>query len=277
PFLDSDGHVIACLVGQPCNPSYTKSCHHAYKEIMEGCQSTASTEDEQTHHRGNYPAVHIGVTMPPGGSHPTNLCSGSHGPMVERLLQNGHIKHIASFAEAAFSLWVEGLYEHYKQHSNALLAHHQHLHRIFSKSVFSAVMFNFGPQVWTRKHCDSQNLAFGWCAIQVLGIFDHTKGGHLVLPDLRLVAEFPSGSLILLPSAMLTHANVPVGDGESRASFTQYSSGGLFHYVDNGFQTDTCLQKEDPDEFKHICTLKASYWSLGLKLFSKLSNVVEPV
>ncbi|KAJ7787778.1 hypothetical protein B0H14DRAFT_2537226, partial [Mycena olivaceomarginata] len=86
-------------------------------------------------------------------------------------------------------------------------------------------------------HRDVLNLVFGWCVVQVLGQFDVTKGGHLILWDLKLVVEFPHGALILLPSTTVAHSNVPVQPDEERVSFTQFTAGGIFHYVDNGCQT----------------------------------------
>ena len=108
----------------------------------------------------------------------------------------------------------------------------------FNNSVFSTAAFNFGPNVWTFKHQDSANCLFGWCAIQALDHFDPKAGGHLILWDLKKVIEFPPGALILIPSATMTHSNVPVQPGNSRVSFTQYCAGGLFRYVDNGFRTE---------------------------------------
>ncbi|KAJ7811173.1 hypothetical protein B0H14DRAFT_3479965 [Mycena olivaceomarginata] len=46
--------------------------------------------------------------------------------------------------------------------------------------------------------------------------------------DLKLVVEFPPGALILFPSATISHSNVPVQPGDERASFTQFTAGGIF-------------------------------------------------
>lgn len=110
------------------------------------------------------------------------------------------------------------------------------------------------------------------CAIQALGEFDPTEGGHLVLSDLQLVIEFPPGSLILIPSATLIHSNLPVREGEYRASFTQYCAGNLFRYIDNGFRTEKQLAKEDPSGYQQMCALKATRWQLGLDLLSNISE-----
>ena len=58
---------------------------------------------------------------------------------------------------------------------------------------------------------------------------------YLVLWDMGLVIEFPPGATILIPSATLRHSNVCLNPGDTRMSFTQYSAGGLFRWVDQGF------------------------------------------
>lgn len=86
----------------------------------------------------------------------------------------------------------------------------------------------------TLPHRDSQNYAGGWCAITALGNFDYTKGGHLILWTLGIALEFPAGSTIMIPSALIMHSNVPIGVHETRYSFTNYFAGQLLHWVDNG-------------------------------------------
>jgi hypothetical protein len=136
------------------------------------------------------------------------------------------------------------------------------------------MVFNFGPSVWTFKHRDVCNLPFGWCAVQALGKFDATKGGHLILWDLKLVVEFPAGALILLPSATIAHSNVPVQDGEERMSFTQFTAGGLFRYVDNNFQTQAEVAGGDPAEYKRLMQMKEKRWEEGLALFSTVEELL---
>lgn len=115
------------------------------------------------------------------------------------------------------------------------------------------------------------------CAIQSLGPFDPKFGGHLILWDLRLVIEFPPGATILIPSATLTHSNIPVRDGESRVSFTQYTSGAIFRYVDNGFRLEDVLAVEDRVEYERICELKKTWWKMGLGLLSTIDELLEQI
>ncbi|SJL00827.1 uncharacterized protein ARMOST_04141 [Armillaria ostoyae] len=73
-------------------------------------------------------------------------------------------------------------------------------------------------------------------------------GGHLVLWDLKLVIEFPPGSCILLPSALLEHSNLPIQDGEHRSSFVMYSAAGLFRWVENDMMSDAEFLSTAKDE-----------------------------
>jgi hypothetical protein len=163
-----------------------------------------------------------------------------------------------------FASWAPRLYQHYHSNNQKLRIKHPDLRRPFVGSIFSCAAFNFGPNVWTFKHRDVLNLAFGWCAIQALGKLDATKGGHLILWDLKLVIEFPVGALVLIPSATLSHSNVPVQPGDIQASFTQFTSGGLFRYVDNGYRTEGEVAEAAPEEYARLVEEKQSRWEMGL-------------
>jgi len=56
--------------------------------------------------------------------------------------------------------------------------------------------------------------------------------------DLKVVIEFPPGTVIAIPSGVCQHGNTCIGKKETQYSFTQYSLGGNFHWVDHGFQTE---------------------------------------
>lgn len=116
----------------------------------------------------------------------------------------------------------------------------------FPDGVFAAHSANVGRAAYAYMHEDFLNLAFGICAIQALGKFDHTKGGHLYFSQLGFATQFPAGCTILLPSAAITHGNVPISvkDGEYRASLVHYTPAGLFRYVDYNFRTKTSIEDE---------------------------------
>jgi hypothetical protein len=143
----------------------------------------------------------------------------------------------------------------------------------FANSNWTAASFNFGPQTVTHDHRDHANLAFGLCAITALGKFNWKQGGHLVLWDMEVVIEFPPGATILLPSASLRHSNVDLRPGDTRMSFTQYSAGGLFRWVDQGFQTAAQLKAGDKKRKERYDRESKVRWEMGLGLFSTLPEL----
>ena len=124
-------------------------------------------------------------------------------------------------------------------------------------------------------HRDYANLAWGWCAITALGNFDHRLGGQLVLWDLHLVIDFPAGSTILIPSALLWHSNVAVRPGEVRRSITSYSAGALFRWIDQGFVTkEQKMQSMTPEEVKaFLASERERFVREGLNVFSTLDEL----
>lgn len=167
------------------------------------------------------------------------------------------------------------MYAYYRKHM-AVVEEMTGESRNFAGSIFACASMNFGPRVRSFMHRDPLNLPFGWCAITALGDFDPTKGGHLILWDLKLAVEFPPASAILIPSATLTHSNTAIcGSHESRLSFTQYSAGGLFRWVDNGCQTEPELMDSDKERHAQMLELKKTrcQWEMGLAMYSKLDDL----
>ena len=167
----------------------------------------------------------------------------------------------------AFQLWAPRLYDYYRK-TMKLVEEKTSERRNFASSVFACASVNFGPQVRCFRHRDSLNLPFGWCSIQALGDFDPKKGGHLILWEAKLIVEFCHGSTVLIPSATVTHSNVGVRHYETRCSFTQYTAGGVFRWVDNGFQTEASLRASDPLKYAAMQEMKKTRWQGGLGLYS---------
>ena len=127
------------------------------------------------------------------------------------------------------------LYQFCKATLSKIEEHNPTIRRPFEDSPFGTTTFNFGPQVCTFPHKDLKNLSWSWCSVTSLGLFNHKKGGHLVLWDLKIAIEFPRHSTILLPSAIIEHSNTAIGPTESRMSVTNYNSAGLFRWIAYGF------------------------------------------
>jgi predicted N-acyltransferase len=95
-----------------------------------------------------------------------------------------------------------------------------------------------------------------------------------VLWELQLVIEFPAGSTVLIPSAAINHSNTTIGADERRQSFTQYSSGSMFRYVDNGYKTSKAymagLKRRERDA---VHERQSKQLQDGLALYSTVSEL----
>ncbi|KAJ7790900.1 hypothetical protein B0H14DRAFT_2396083, partial [Mycena olivaceomarginata] len=139
---------------------------------------------------------------------------------------------------AHFQTLCYPIFADYHTTKQTVLQKNLSLHRTFARSPFTAVTANLGPVSVSPPHADFGNKADGMCLIGALGDFNAAQGRHLVCWDYDLIIRFPPGCSILIPSAVVTHSNTPIQDGEERFSLIQYSTGGLFRWVDNGFQSD---------------------------------------
>ena len=154
-----------------------------------------------------------------------------------------------------------------------LKEHVQEFKPNFARSQFSCITFNFGPRVCTSVHTDAKNCPHSMCAITSAGQYDPSKGGHLVLHDLKMIIEFPPGSTFLVPSALLRHCNTPVGESETRYSVTQYSAGGIFRWLEYGRRTEKELRATDPSLFKKIWAERKGRWARMASMFVTLEDV----
>jgi len=178
-----------------------------------------------------------------------------------------------SFDPPCFATWAPNLYDYYVDHLHPLYAKYPNLKRNFLCSIFACATFNFGPLTITFSHTNQGNLGWGWCSVSALGPFNHLLGSHLILWDLGLVIDFPPGSTILIPSAVIRHSNTTIQDDERRYSFTQYAAGGLFRWVYNGFCSDRdFLAKASKAQKTKRDADRARRWQDGLAMFSKLSE-----
>ncbi|KAJ3575540.1 hypothetical protein NP233_g1027 [Leucocoprinus birnbaumii] len=277
PILDIDQRVCAVLAGEPNVNEYEIKCRGVYEAMASAASSIVFYDKDKHHIRGDYPVLNVGLTPGQGSLHPTNVNLGRYEPVVEELLKNDFIKEIARHQNDSFKIWSPGVYARYRMRLRLLFGHKKYgakLQRITS-GVYPSAAFNFGPKAWTNRHRDPKNVSYGWCAITTTGDFDPTKGGHLVLEDLKLVIEFPPGSTILIPSALFIHGNVPISIVEKRASFTQYCPAGLLRFVDNGFITLAELQRRRKRDYSEIVANRKMHWEEGISLFSTLEELKD--
>ncbi|KAI0755738.1 hypothetical protein C8Q74DRAFT_1175577, partial [Fomes fomentarius] len=235
-ILDQQERVIAVLAGQPKDTEGWECVLHGAEAAMDRA-SQHYKFPMIPNRRGDYQSISTGISFGGGQTEVRNISHGNNQAVVDELKSTPSIMRLAGFMDNAFELYNPRMHQEYRHTMNALCSANRRLKPNFKRNVFGACTFNLGPKVQTKIHTDHLNYAPGWCGIIALGEYDYTKGGHLVLWDLKLVIEFPPGSLIFIPSAILRHSNTTVGDNERRRSFTQFSAGGLFRWVECGFQT----------------------------------------
>ncbi|KAJ7029129.1 hypothetical protein C8F04DRAFT_1265177 [Mycena alexandri] len=189
-------------------------------------------------------------------------------------MSNVAFVRLAGFATGLFANWSPRLFDYYASRMRSFYKRYKHLRRPFVNSIWSACTFNLGPQTCCLGHRDFANLAFGWCAITALGNYDYTKGGHLILWDCKLILEFPPGTTIIIPSAAIFHSNIPIGIGEHRYSFTQYTAGGLFRWIEHGFQSEEAyFASLSPEELVKERAAARARWENGASLFCTLDEL----
>ncbi|KAJ7473406.1 hypothetical protein FB451DRAFT_1035718, partial [Mycena latifolia] len=278
PILDAHRRVIALLGGMPRDEAAWKIVTDGAADLMDERISCIRLTDERLHHRraqDQFPAIargnsHGGGQLEPGETQNNK----ANTKLTDELLAHPYFKRISSFANMLFAMWAPLLFAFYQAQLGLLAAWKPSMGWIFAGSVFAACTFNFGPHAITAPHLDFANLAWGWCCITSFGKFDPDLGGHLILWDLRLVIRFPPGSTILIPSALIRHSNVPIRAHERRSSFTQYTAGGLFRWVRNGFKTQEEWEvAASPADHMAHAEENSRRWEEGMKMFSVIDDL----
>jgi hypothetical protein len=116
------------------------------------------------------------------------------------------------------------------------------------------------------------NYGGGMCFITSIGNHDPKKGGHLILWELGLAIEFPSGATAAIPSAVITHSNLPVAKHEERVSFTQYAAGALLRWVDSDGILDSKLDKEGK---KRVRKERLDHAKRMVELYTTIDDLIE--
>ena len=261
-LCDTQDRIITILAGEPNDSSgYFSATEQSYQTLKwEGQLNSEVTLEPEVHCQGRYYNITCGISHGNGTKAPINFqVSANSKPTLHRLLNDNNVQRMAGHASASLRYWAPEIWQWYSKALEMITTENKNLEKPFSGSVFACSTFKFGPQVWTHIHWDSQNVPYGFCAIHALGNFDSKKGGHLVLWDLKVAIEFPPGSLILIPSALLYHSNIHIQEGEERASLTHFYPAGLLQYAESGMQTDksACDGLDQQEKKDFLSQLKA--------------------
>ncbi|THU78627.1 hypothetical protein K435DRAFT_699725 [Dendrothele bispora CBS 962.96] len=252
PLIDRNNIIFGC-VAPPPNESQNSGewIHQVNEEAIAALErerdgaGLSFKPTEKNHRRGTYFAKADGVSAGGGQAHPKRIYhSKKTAAALNRLRHERAFIKVAGHASAVFAHWSPKLFNYYGEVMDKLKANDPSLTFNFPNSIFACCTYNLGPRTIAVEHLDHLNYIYGWCSITSFGRFNYKKGGHLILWDLKLVIEFPPCWTILIPSSYLIHSNTCISLEETRYSFTQYTAGALFRYVDDGFRMRTEMEDD---------------------------------
>ncbi|KAF9028131.1 hypothetical protein BDZ89DRAFT_951577 [Hymenopellis radicata] len=270
PIVDRHRRMMVLIAGKPRDEDGWAAVENGVVDAIEqGSRGVSFSEKQRIHKRGRFPAPAVGVSHGGGELAPGNRAlSAGVKTFMHGLLHNHCFIRLAGWVGRTFETHNAPMYHAYSSTLTSLTSALPHLRRNYSNNPFACMTVNCGGRAICEPHGDFANKPDGWCAVSPFGPFDHSKGGHIVLWDLKLVIELPPGSTIYLPSALIIHSNIRIRAGERRYSVTHYSAGGLFRWVYNGGRTDEEFWSQASDEEKEQWEVdRERRWSDGLKYF----------
>ncbi|KAJ7763261.1 hypothetical protein B0H14DRAFT_2633759 [Mycena olivaceomarginata] len=259
-ILDCKGHIIGVLITPPLPGEEWDAVVQAATDTM----------------RAGFPTAMHGFVFGGRREEVGNIKASSarNTAAMEELLKDPSLICMATSPISLFEALCYPIFTDYHRTKQTLLQQNSSLRRTFARSPFTAVTANLGPVSVSLPHADAGNKADGMCLIGTLGNFDPSQGGHLVCWDYDLIICFPPGCSILIPSAVVTHSNTPIQDGEECFSLIQYSAGGLFRWVDNGFKSDrTWLASATAKDVERREEKHWAWCAAALKKFSLWKDV----
>ncbi|KAG9015894.1 hypothetical protein FRB90_004263 [Tulasnella sp. 427] len=270
-FESADKKKIFLIRTRPSNSSWKAVALERVKALF----SALNLPDSASHHRrGDFFAACYGFSHGNGRKASNCFMTDERARAWQAFLADSVIHGMMLYISTIFSIWSPKLCEMYRSCHAALRSWNPDLRCPSPSLPFSTITVNFGPKTVCRWHRDVFNLVFGWCVIWALGNYDSRYGGHLILWEPRLIIEFAPGDIIFLPSACITHANIPIREGEHRYSVTWYTSGQLFRYQalhlapsSNEKPTEGSEATDPAEEGKR------SRWMEGLDCFMSLDEL----
>ncbi|KAG6836657.1 hypothetical protein H0H93_005327 [Arthromyces matolae] len=276
-IFDRSRRAIVILAGQPRDSGWLEVLSQATSAMNDARLRGNFSTQAIDHSRGRFPTLARGFAHGGGRTEPSSQRprDSVNAGLVDGLLSV--FQRIASFqSQEVLYAWQPRLHQYFSKMIQTFTSQQPGLEQNWPRSVFSSAVWNLGPQTACYKHVDFANVPFGLCAITALGSFNPITSGHIVLWRLNLVIEFPPGATALIPSAVIPHGNTPLQSDETRFSFTQYCSGGLFRWMEHGMQSDrTYFESLSDDDILANREKDARRWELGLSLLTTEKELEE--
>ncbi|KAL0564302.1 hypothetical protein V5O48_017751, partial [Marasmius crinis-equi] len=278
-IVDCKGRIVAFLAGRPNRKDFEEEMMELFDIMMAESEKMGWLEDwKEAHKRGFFPAFNTGVTMGMGSPTPVALRNGKAvDGVLNRLLSLPALKRLSSYHNSTVKLWEPRMHAAYRATVESMHRHLPRLPRNFTNNIFTAAAFNFGGRVRTIQHRDHMNWPFGLCVITAMGRFNAKQSAHLVLKEFKIVTDFPHASTAAIPSACCTHFNTRLAPGETRMSFTQYTAGAIFRWVENGYRTEKSIKESSSREWSAIQEKKKAAVAERLKMYSNITELLVPI
>ncbi|KAI0093363.1 hypothetical protein BDY19DRAFT_883127 [Irpex rosettiformis] len=251
-----------------------------WAEVVEGVRAALRRLDENFnyngHHerRGSYRSAAFGLSFGGGQKRPGILkMSDKNRAAYESFLKDPYVQRMVGFSESSFACYFPKVYREYVTLFTRFARRYPGFEPPFY-SHFAAMSTNHG-RAQTYLHLDEMNKANGICPIFNTGNFDPVRGGHLILPQLGIVVEFPPGTVMLIPSATLVHGNVAIQEHEERESITMYTAGGLFRWAKYGFRTEKDFSLQNPDGMAAELKDRKGRWMRAINQFSTPESIAD--
>ncbi|KAJ7876996.1 hypothetical protein B0H13DRAFT_1893464 [Mycena leptocephala] len=214
-------------------PQLHEGCPRPRVEAMEDARTRASIAEERTfHRRGNYAQLTGGNSHGSGQFEPGELVNGAiNAAIFASLISNIAFIRLAGFATGLFANWAPNLFDFYWTTCGCFTSGTSTLNGPSSMGSSPPVPLISDP---AHAHRPSR-----------------LRQSRIWL----LIWSFPPG-VRSSPSAAIFHSNIPIASHERRFSFTQYTAGGLFRWVEHDFQTEESyfegLSREERLEEKEL-------------------------
>ncbi|KAF9060671.1 hypothetical protein BDP27DRAFT_1429782 [Rhodocollybia butyracea] len=88
--------------------------------------------------------------------------------------------------------------------------------------------------------------------------------------SLGVVVPFPAGATIYVPSACVTHGNVPIAPEETRSSIAFFTPAGIARWFHNGYMSDKEFkERASPRQLRLWKEYREKLWETGLELLQE--------
>ncbi|KAJ7204886.1 hypothetical protein B0H12DRAFT_1080432 [Mycena haematopus] len=269
PIVDSDGKVCAVYGGMPDDDDFMSTVHDPAVAAMEDARNKASLNDEactivEVTSHSSLEAIHLVADKPSLARCSTGYQRRHFHSLISPCLPN---------LAGLFATWAPNAFDFYVDYMKVLRPVHPPLPPLSQQHLVCMHLQSWASNMCTtpqRLRQPSVRLVRYHGAWQLR---PHTRRPPCPM-GLQAHPRVPTGSTILIPSAAILHSNIPIGAGERRYSFTQYTAGGLFRWVEHGFRTVEAyfasLTQEKREEEKALGLARAS---AGAAYFSTLAEL----